>query len=60
MEGFFHTLKAGLDRYYQAKREIFEYMEIFYNHKKLQSSSGYVPPEESRYKPCYVSSNHLV
>jgi transposase InsO family protein len=51
-ESFFHTLKTELI-YWQrfqtreeAKRSIFEYIEIFYNRKRLHSSLGYLSPVE--------------
>jgi transposase InsO family protein len=52
MESFYHTLKIELiyQRKYEtrmeAKRDIFEYIEIFYNRKRLHSSLGYYSPEE--------------
>jgi len=52
MESFFHTLKTELVNYSrfrtreQARRAIFEYIEIFYNRKRLHSSLGYLSPEE--------------
>jgi len=52
MESFFHTLKTELVNYCrfktreQARRAIFEYIEIFYNRKRLHSSLGYMSPEE--------------
>lgn len=51
-ESFFHTLKTELtylEKYQsreQAKRSIFEYIEIFYNRKRLHSSLGYLSPVE--------------
>lgn len=30
----------------EARRAIFEYIEVFYNRQRLHSSIGYVPPEE--------------
>ncbi|HAJ33839.1 MAG TPA: IS3 family transposase, partial [Candidatus Atribacteria bacterium] len=30
----------------QARRDIFEYIEIFYNRERLHSSLGYYSPEE--------------
>jgi len=30
----------------EAKRDIFEYIEIFYNRERLHSSIGYNSPEE--------------
>lgn len=51
MESFWATLKTELvhhERYAtreQAKASIFEYIEVFYNRKRLHSSLGYVSPE---------------
>ena len=51
-ESFFHTLKTELvnrTRYRtreEARRSIFEYIEIFYNRKRLHSSIGYRSPVE--------------
>lgn len=51
MESFFATLKTELihQQNYatreQAKQSIFEYIEVFYNRKRLHSSLGYVSPE---------------
>ncbi len=50
IENFFETLKAELcDRklfksWQEAKTEIFEYMEVFYNRQRLHSSLGYISP----------------
>ena len=52
MESFFHSLKVELinkQQYQtrdQAKQAIFEYIEIYYNRKRLHSSIGYNTPEE--------------
>lgn len=52
MESFFHTLKTELvhQRRYrsreEAKREIFEYIEVFYNRQRLHSSLDYCSPAE--------------
>ena len=52
MESFYHTLKVELiyQKTYetrgQARRDIFEYIEIFYNRERLHSSLGYYSPEE--------------
>jgi len=52
MESFYHTLKVELiyQNHYQSRREaqrdIFEYIEIFYNRERLHSSLGYCSPEE--------------
>jgi putative transposase len=51
MESFFATLKGELihQQNYttreRAKQSIFEYVEVFYNRKRLHSSLGYVSPE---------------
>jgi len=51
-ETFFHTLKTELiegERYAtreEARSSIFEYIEVFYNRKRLHSSLGYRTPEE--------------
>lgn len=51
MESFWSTLKTELvhlEHYAdhdQARRSIFEYIEMFYNRKRLHSSLGYVSPE---------------
>jgi putative transposase len=51
MESFWATLKNELvnhERYAtheQARASIFEYIEVFYNRKRLHSSLGYVSPE---------------
>ena len=50
MESFFHTLKTEhvyFENYMtreQAKRSIFEYVEVFYNRKRLHSTLGYCSP----------------
>jgi len=52
VESFFATLKTELvhDRSYrtreEARREIFEYIEVWYNRKRLHSSLGYFSPEK--------------
>ena len=51
MESFWATLKCELVHHNdyatraQARRSIFEYVEVFYNRKRLHSSLGYVSPE---------------
>jgi putative transposase len=50
MESFFHTLKTELvhHRDYQtrdeARRDIFDFVEIFYNRKRSHSTLGYLTP----------------
>jgi putative transposase len=65
MESFFGTLKRELvhrESYAtreEAIRSLFEYIEVFYNRRRLHSSLGYVSPvqyEESR-KPLRVSAH---
>ena len=52
MESFYRTLKVELiyqNKYEtrrQAQRDIFEYIEVFYNRERLHSSLGYYSPEE--------------
>src|SRR3546814_334579 len=52
VESFFHTLKTELiyNNHYesrqQAKEDIFEYIEIFYNTKRMHSYLGYMTPNE--------------
>jgi len=52
MESFFHTLKTELvnhQRYrtrWEAKADIFEYIEIFYNRNRRHSALGYQTPAE--------------
>jgi putative transposase len=50
MESFFHTLKTERvhHRDYQtrdeARRDIFEYIEVFYNRQRRHSTLGYLSP----------------
>ena len=52
MESFYRILKVELiyqNKYetrIQAQRDIFEYIEIFYNRERLHLSLGYCSPEE--------------
>jgi transposase InsO family protein len=51
MESFFATLKTELIHseayatHQQARASIFEYIEVFYNRKRLHSTLGYISPE---------------
>lgn len=50
MESWFSTLKMELgerfESFGQAKEEIFDYIEVFYNQKRRHSSLDYVSPAE--------------
>ena len=52
MESWFHTLKTELvnHRNYhtrvQAKADIFEYIEVFYNRNRRHSGLGYMTPAQ--------------
>ena len=52
MESFFHTLKVELiygnvfETRAQARRCIFEYIEVFYNKIRIHSAIGYNSPED--------------
>jgi len=52
MESFYRILKVELiyQNTYQTRREaqkdVFEYIEVFYNRERLHSSLGYYSPEE--------------
>jgi putative transposase len=56
MESFFHTLKTELVRHRQyatraqAKRDIFAYIEGFYNRTRRHSAIGYISPIEMELK----------
>jgi transposase InsO family protein len=51
-ESFFGSLKKELVHHEnyanreEAKRSIFEYLEVFYNRQRRHSSLGYLPPAE--------------
>jgi len=51
MESFFHTLKTELvyHRQYktraQARQDLFEYIEVFYNRVRMHSSINYMSPD---------------
>ena len=50
-ESFFHTLKTELTHHLnfktqeEAKQTIFEYIEIYYNRKRIHSANDYLAPE---------------
>ena len=52
MESFYRTLKRELiqDTHFetpeQAQKEIFKYIELYYNTKRMHSALGYVSPSE--------------
>lgn len=50
MESWFGTLKTELsesfESMFEAKRQLFDYIEVFYNRKRMHSSLGYVSPAE--------------
>jgi transposase InsO family protein len=56
MESFFHTLKTELvhHKHYatkeEAKRDLFQYIEGFYNRKRIHSALGYITPEQMELK----------
>jgi putative transposase len=52
MEGFFHTLKTELVHHNHyatkedAKRDLFAYIEGFYNNRRIHSALGYLSPAQ--------------
>lgn len=61
MESFFHTLKVELvyhctfDTRSQARRSIFEYIEVFYNRIRIHSAIGYKSPENMKIKEKWLN-----
>lgn len=60
-ESFFGTLKQEQDIYQlrsaaALREELFEYIEIFYNRKRLHSTLGYKTPEEVDSQYCSLLS----
>jgi putative transposase len=58
MESFIGTLKTECVTYQfatraEARRVIFEYIEVWYNRQRLHSSLGYVPPAEFEHQHFY-------
>jgi transposase InsO family protein len=56
MESFFHTLKTELVHHKSyatredAKRDLFQYIEGFYNHQRIHSALGYLTPDQMEKK----------
>jgi putative transposase len=57
MESFFGSLKAelmpegkGFNTQEEAKLKVFEYIEVYYNKKRLHSTLGYMSPNEYEHK----------
>lgn len=56
MESFFHTLKTELVHHKNyatkedAKRDLFQYIEGFYNRQRIHSAIGYLTPEQMELK----------
>ncbi len=56
MESFFSSIKTEMVHAtwfvtrQQARREIFEYIEVYYNRQRLHSAVGYATPCEARDK----------
>jgi len=65
-ESFFHTLKTELiywNRYQsreEAKKSIFEYIEIFYNRQRLHSAIGYISPVEFEERNLKINRKELI
>jgi putative transposase len=53
MERFFHTLKVELIRQHrwnthdEARRELFAYIDDYYNRQRIHSAIGYVTPGQA-------------
>jgi transposase InsO family protein len=58
VESFFHTLKSELDLFEcfssrsEARMQIFEYIECFYNRSRLHSTLGYMSPADYEMMHC--------
>ena len=56
MESFLHTLKTELVHHKsyaareEAKRDLFHYIEGFYNRHRIHSAIGYLTPEQMEQK----------
>ena len=62
MESFWATLKTELlagrifETKSQARMEIFDYIEVFYNRQRLHSSLGYLSPVDYEKKLKYMNN----
>ena len=56
-ESFFHSLKTELVHHCdfatraETKQEIFEYIKVFYNRKRLHSANDYMSPADDEMPP---------
>ena len=56
MESFFGTLKTELVHYAEypdrdaARRDLFVYIEAYYNRRRIHSAIGYITPEQAQAK----------
>ena len=60
VESFFSTMKAELEKsvfddFVEAKKTIFEYIEGWYNRKRMHSSLGYLSPMDYKLQNGYVA-----
>ena len=57
-ESFFHLLKSELvhhtvwNGYADAHRDLFEYLEIYYNRERIHSTLGWLTPEQFEAQAC--------
>ncbi len=62
VESFFATLKKEpiykrkYDTMEEVQRDVFEYIELFYNRKRMHSHLGYMSPVEYRLKQMELSA----
>lgn len=56
MESFFHSLKVKLvhqrrwNTREEARRDLFSYIEVYYNRQRIHSALGYRTPEQAERK----------
>ncbi len=61
LSAFFASLKKEFfyrreyDTIDDVERNLFNYIEVFYNRKRLHSSLGYMTRSDNNEKPCYSS-----